>query len=230
MSKKYDKCLETRPETVAIVAMGPTSSEYIKSMSHHEKWKSYPDEVWTINFAANWCRSDKMFLMDGFARDKDWHLWAKKHIKTPMICPYPIKGYPNVVRYPLEQVINATQDLWYGNTVAYAIAYACATGVKELRMYGCDFAYEYKELAGRTDPNASMTIDPKDMQHIQGIELGHAAVTYWMGVAQRFGIQIALPPTTTLASYNNREFYGYGDKQPLVRITGVNNESNKTEP
>jgi hypothetical protein len=223
--KKHDKCLETRPEKVAIVAMGPTSQDFVKLMNHHAEWKKYPDEVWTINFAGNWCRSDKIFLMDGIRddegniNDSGWHEYAKKHIHTPILSAHLFKELPNVVRFPLEQVLNATQELWYGNTVCYALAYACTIGVKEVHMFGCDFAYEYKNI---NNEGKSQVISNEQMEVIQGIELGHAAVTYWMGICQRFGIQIHLPPTTTLASFNNRHFYGYGKKQPLIKIAGIN--------
>lgn len=224
--KKHDKCLETRPETVSIVGMGFTANEYIKSRNRYQDWSSFTDETWGVNFVGNWLKCDKIFLMDGITDDKgvsntsEWEQWATQYIDTPIICPFAIKELKSSVRYPLEQVINATQDLWFGNTIAYMIAYACSIGVKQLHMYGCDFSYEYKEIANR-QAGENVVITPERMQQIQGIEIGHAAVTYWMGIAQRFNMQIVLPTDTTLANSNNRTFYGYGNKQPLIRIKGI---------
>lgn len=58
--------------------------------------------------------------------------------------------YPTSINYPLEFVLREVLGDRYGwapnNTTAYMIAHAWALGVKEIHIFGCDFAYDYSDM------------------------------------------------------------------------------------
>ena len=103
------------------------------------------DEVWTVNRGFRGFVHDKLFVMDDFkwleAQAPGYAEWLKKHDK-PIITSTQYLDYPGSIEYPLDDVCRFFQeDCWCVNTIAYMVAYAIFTGVKDIWLYGADFIY-----------------------------------------------------------------------------------------
>jgi hypothetical protein len=115
--------------------------------------------------------------------------WLKGH-PGPVITSRASPGFPGLVEFPLEAVLNDCPNGYFNSTAAYAVAYAVHIGVKKISCFGMDFTY----------PKA------------HDAEKGRACVEFWLGIAAERGIQIAVPKTTSLldAMHSPAErFYGY---------------------
>lgn len=179
------------PEHVAIVGLGPSGMEYFDLVRGLGGSSAWCDEVWAVNALGDVLRCDRIFHMDDVLVQEErtrarpgsniakMVAWLKRHpgpIYTSIVRP----GYPGLVAFPLEDVLNAGLDNagapYFNNTVAYAIAYAVFIGVKRISLFGIDF----------TRPNAHHA------------EQGRACCEYWLGVATSRGIEITVPDSSTL--------------------------------
>ena len=186
---------------IAIVALGPSSLQYIKIVESLGGRRAYCDETWVINTYGNVLDHDLVFHMDDvrvqelrakanptgkIARMLEW---LKTHPK-PVITSRPHDDYPSLVGFPLEDVVNKFGSVYLNNTAAYAIAYALYKGATELSLFGIDFTW----------PNAHEA------------EKGRACCEYWLGRAQALGVQLHVADTSTLmdssAPFAGR-LYGY---------------------
>lgn len=176
-----------RPHSVAIVAMGASSKDYINIAAQSGGRLAIADETWAINAMGNIIAHDRLFAMDDMSElVHDARRYGKK-VANGMLewLPrhpgpvYMIREYPQVpgaVEYPVEDVLNFIGFPYFNNTVAYTVAYAMYIGVKAIKLYGCDFTY----------PN----------QH-QGEE-GRGNVEWLLGMAGAKGIHIEVSDSTTL--------------------------------
>jgi len=165
--------------------------------------------------------------MDGIRKGDntaEWLMWLKYHRQTkfPLFVPFPIQGFDFVVPYPLEEVVNRTGETWYENTLAYAIAYACAIGsVRRIDFWGCDFNYteKIKQIVeeGKTAKKDAEVVEQEARVFVHNIELGHACGAYWAGICRGFNIQTRVWVGSSFLAWNTREFYGYGDRQPDIK-------------
>jgi hypothetical protein len=193
--------LMTRPEKVALVALGMSSRSFINTAMSNATMRSPFDEVWTVNRGFAGFRHDKLFVMDDLKwleREKpDYAAWLKKH-KMPIITSTVYGDYPTAIPYPILETIEFLEDdIHTVNTVSYAVAYAMYIGVKELCLYGCDFTYKN----GIT------------------VEEGGLAVAYLLGRFKELGMRHTLPGETTMLYANKviqrpdgsigRPAYGY---------------------
>ena len=173
--------LDTRPEKVAIVALGRSSGSFIQEMMQTRNMKAPFDEVWTVNRGFRGMVHDKLFVMDDLKwleeiRDPVYAEFLKRHDK-PIITSTRYDDYPTSVEYPIDDVLGAIQDdVFCVNTVAYMVAYALSIRVKHISIYGADFSY----------PNGNFA------------ESGGQAVAYLLGMSGKFGAQFELPQSTTL--------------------------------
>lgn len=140
------------PEHVAIVALGPSAKQFYELAKNLGGAHAYCDEVWGINNMGDTLRCDRVFHMDDVwvqerraAAKPDGPIanmlkWLRTHpgpVYTSTVRP----GYPGLVAFPLEDVLNANTIAYFNNTVAYAIAFARFIGVKKLSLFGVDFTY-----------------------------------------------------------------------------------------
>lgn len=200
--------LQTRPERVAIVAMGSSFASFVeeqvrRSNTPHKEANDW-DEVWTVNRGLKAFRHDKLFVMDDLRwldeRDPKYARWLREHDK-PIITSTAYPEWEMAVEYPLKQVLEIMQDeIFAANTVSYMVAYALSIGVKHVGMYGCDFWYP----------------------HSNKIEEGSQAVAYCLGMGRYFGMSHSIPTTSTLLYAHKaqegphgvrRPFYGYHRKK-----------------
>ena len=97
---------------------------------------------------------------------------------------------PDVVEYPLKEVLQKTKYAYLNNTVAYALAYAVAEEVSELHLYGIDFTHKAVNFA----------------------EAGRACCEFWLAIAVSKGIKINIASTSSLLDTNvpnDEKLYGY---------------------
>ncbi len=202
--------LLTRPEKVAIVALGHSMNDFTRECMSTFRFNNPYDEVWTLNRGiAAVKRADKIFAMDDLRwlamRDKAYG--AQLQLSTvPIVTSTAYSEFPAAVEYPYAEIKQFIgDDIFNVNTVAYMLAYAMFTQVKEVAIYGADFFY----------PNGSTA------------ESGGQAVAFLLGLCRFYGIQYKLPQTTTLLYCNKivqqgnmvqRPPYGYHRKGEAAKL------------
>lgn len=141
---KFKECLLTHPKHVALVAMGPTRQHFTQFTNRIDRQQSFPDEIWGINFVADWLKADKIFLMDGvhyheMKRGENqyvmgswsigdnapvnepyegWHERIKSY-DMPFIVPYERLGWSTCFGQPF--VYRGVRNLGWQNAVAYPL-------------------------------------------------------------------------------------------------------------
>lgn len=193
------------PEHVCIVGLGPSCTAYLEVVKRMGDRREWADEVWAINAMASVIACDRVFHMDDVqiqearaARNPHGNIaamlrWLKTH-PGPVYTSVVREGYPGLVAFPLEEVLNGGYESggvpYFNSTAAYAVAYAIHVGVKRISLFGIDY----------TLPNA------------HSAEQGRGCVEFWLGIAAARGIEITVPETSTLldACAPDRErLYGY---------------------
>jgi len=194
------------PEHVAILGLGPSLAAFMELTKRLGGRNGYCDEVWSINAAGNVFACDRIFHMDDLrvqegraALKPDGNIavmvdWLKRHpgpIYTSVVRP----GYPGLVAFPLQEVLNSGSSgnggvPYFNSTTAYAVAFAIHIGVKRISLFGVDYTLANSHSAER----------------------GRACVEFWLGIAAARGIEITVPEQSSLldACAPERElFYGY---------------------
>lgn len=198
--------LQPAPAHVSIVGLGPSCAAFFELAKGLGGASAYCDEVWGINAIGDVLRCDRIFHMDDLkvqeARAKErpgsniaaMVKWLKTH-PGPVYTSIPRDGYPGLVPFPLEEVLNAGHDSnggapYFNSTAAYAVAYAVHIGVKRISLFGIDY----------TLPNAHKA------------EQGRACVEFWLGIAAARGIAITVPEQSSLldaCAPEAERLYGY---------------------
>lgn len=192
---------------VAIVALGGSFADYVMSRINSKSF----DEVWGINSVGAVFHVDRTFMMDPASRFLDD---VKAGSQTGIGCEFlletPNKGpiyscclderVPEIVEYPLEEVISDLTFSYFNNTVAYAVAFAIHKKVKKIHLYGVDFSYR---------------------QNLHFAEAGRGCVEFWCAVALSKGIQIQVAPRSPFLDTDvpeDEKLYGYHRlDDPLVQ-------------
>lgn len=194
------------PDHVTIIGQGPSCALFFEITRRLGGVHAYCDEVWGINTLGDVLRCDRVFHMDDVAVQEiraaakpDGHIaalvrWLKKH-PGPVYTSVVRDGYPGLVAFPLEQVLNRSADHnggapYFNSTTAYAVAYAIHIGVKKISLYGIDYTLPDRHKG----------------------EKGRACVEYWLGVAAARGIEISVAGTSTLldaCAPDEERLYGY---------------------
>lgn len=194
------------PGHVAIVGLGPSCAAFFELTRRLGGVSAYCDEVWGINAIGDVLRCDRIFHMDDLeiqerraeARPRGniaaMVRWLKSH-PGPVYTSRLRAGYPGLVPFPLEDVLNARHDgnggaPYFNSTAAYAVAFAVHIGVSKISLFGLDY----------TLPNAHHA------------EKGRACVEFWLGIAAARGIEIAVPEQTSLldaCAPEAERLYGY---------------------
>ena len=192
--------MESQDKSVAIVAMGESSAQYLAMASNLGASGRLADEIWAINSMGGVIQHDLLFHMDDCkiqeARAKrkpegniaGMQSWLREHPNFVTSIQYP--DYPGAIAFPLEDVINRFGCAYFNNTVAYSVAYALYTGFKKIWLFGCDFHYSHAAKA----------------------ESGRGCVEHWLGIAFAHGVQIIIANKSSLMDSNVPEaqrFYGY---------------------
>lgn len=199
--------LKHSPKTVALVGMGPSVQDLMRDTLTQEFKPEFADEVWAINMAANLIWHDVVFWMDDLDDQENYRPGLFKLLRRrgrPVITSRRRpKVVPHSYDYPVQEVaeiaIKAFGKPYINNAVAAAIGYAIWKKVKTLRIYGADFTY----------PNWTHG------------ESGRACVEAWMALASMAGMNLIIPPTTSLMdSVCDKGVYGYKEQPRIVAPDG----------
>lgn len=194
------------PAHVAIVGLGPSCATFFEMTRREGGVSAYCDEVWGLNAIGDVLRCHRIFHMDDLriqearaAARPGTNIaamvnWLKAH-PGPIYTSVVREGYPGLVAFPLEDVLNRSADSnggapYFNSTAAYAVAFAIHIGVKRISLFGLDY----------TLPN------------VHQAEQGRACVEFWLGIAAARGIQITIPETSSLMDAchsDGHRLYGY---------------------
>lgn len=208
------------PEHVAIVGLGPSCATFFELTRRLGGVSAYCDEVWGINAIGDVLRCDRVFHLDDLriqearaAANPGGNIaamvrWLKGH-PGPIYTSVVREGYPGLVAYPLEEVLNRSEDgnggaPYFNSTAAYVIAFAIHIGVKHISLYGLDYTLPNRHRA----------------------EQGRACCEFWLGIAAARGIQISIPDTSSLmdaCATDPERLYGYDcvDVRLIDQIDGT---------
>lgn len=189
------------PERVVILGCGPSLTSYLHNARCAGGRRGLCDEVWGVNMLGDVLRLDRLFHMDDVrvqeiraAAAPDSNIaemvrWLKTYEGTVYTsAAHP--GYPCLVDYPLQEVLEDVGLAYFNGTVPYAVAFAIHLGVKEITLYGCDFTY----------PDAHQA------------EKGRACLEFWLGYARARGIKVGASANSTLLDAREppeARLYGY---------------------
>lgn len=216
------------PEFVAIVACGPTQSEWHRANVGYHRPFNPPPEVWTLNKALRTVRADLGFVMDDMVGEGRRAETYRHDLDT---CGVPIitsilddevrSMYPTarLHSYPLSEV------LWYVATVLCMAQGGEVTPQRllERRQTVC---YQHNSLPYMLA--YAMFVGVKRLM-LFGVDYTHpsnpsdvreddrANAEFWLGVLVAHGMQIEVPSSTTLLSTcYQKPMYGFGARQPLL--------------
>jgi hypothetical protein len=215
--RKWQHPTGGKPKTVIVVGLGPSHHEYDQAWLAPDTpdvlWQA--DEIWGINRGVFNIEHDLQFVMDWVEGEAlRFPVYGAKlfrHTK-PIITSEVPPGWPaHIHRYPFEEIWTwfqswpkvEWQDIygetrttnpapvhcdWWHNSVAYIIAYACYVGIEKLYCWGLDY---HHHKSGR-------------------VEDGHVNVAYWVGIAERAGLQVIPYSNSTFLNADQRGWiYGY---------------------
>ena len=199
--------MKLKNKSIAIIALGNSYSEYILARIRSEKF----DEVWTINSMSGVIYHDKCFMMDPPSRFLDSpnagkqtdimteRLLSKRDIPIYSCCLD--KRCPDVVEFPLQDVIQKTGYAYFNNTVSYSLGYAISQEVSDMHLYGIDFTHKDVAFA----------------------EAGRACCEFWLAIAISKKIKVHIANSSSLLDMNvpdDEKLYGYHRlDDPLVSTT-----------
>lgn len=194
------------PEHVAIVGLGPSCAQFFELTRRLGGVGAYCDEVWGLNAIGGVIRCDRVFHMDDLriqearaAARPDSNIaamvkWLKTH-PGPVYTSVVREGYPGLVAFPLQDVLNGRYDTnggapYFNSTGAYAIAYAVHIGVKCISLFGLDYTLASSHHA----------------------EKGRACCEFWLGIAAARGIEIRVSDASSMLDACEKpeeRLYGY---------------------
>jgi len=193
-------------KSVAIIGLGVSQVDFAIGLENSSTW----DEIWCINSAGLVYPADRIFALDPASRFFDSDDAGKQTnamIKLMSESDVPIytceedPRIKNPVRYPVEDVCNATKCAYMNTTVAFAIAYALYNKVGRVDLFGIDFSY-------------------KENMHFA--EAGRACVEFWISKCMSEDIIVGISGRSTVLDSNvpaTEKLYGFHrlDK-PLVAV------------
>jgi hypothetical protein len=107
----------------------------------------------------------------------------------------------NAIRYPVEDVCNATKCAYMNTTVAFAIAFGLYNKVGRIDLFGIDFSY-------------------KENMHFA--EAGRACVEFWISKCMSEDILVGISGRSTVLDSNvpaTEKLYGFHRlEKPLVAV------------
>lgn len=204
---------ELEGKEIAIIGLGGSYADYIQARVNSKKF----DEVWGINSIGGIIHVDRTFMMDPAERFLDGvKAGTQTGVAAEFLLETPNKGpiyscclderVPEIVEYPLAEVVSELGYAYFNNTVAYAIAFAIVAKVKKINLFGIDFSYS---------------------QNIHFAESGRACCEFWCAIALKNGIMVETARRSAFLDTNvpaNEKLYGYHRlEDPLVLYTQDDN-------
>lgn len=195
------------PESIAIVALGPSKHEYASLVCAKGGRYELFDQTWVINAGGDCYHADLIWHMDDVriqeiraAANPDGNIakmlkWLKT-TKTPVMTSRTHPDYPALRELPLADLINDVTFDYFNNTAAWALAYAIHIGVKKVALFGCDYTYKDRHDAER----------------------GRGCLEFWCGYAAAKGIKLQLARSTSLMDAcepRDERLYGYDTRRAI---------------
>jgi hypothetical protein len=212
------------PKVVSLVALGASKTDFFNECMTTGNPRGLSDEVWVINKMGVVIKHDMLFRMDDLSITYDCN---NKHYKggtinekksvhatydeflrnhdKPIVTSKAYDDYPTSVEYPLEKVVNLFGRAYFRTTPAYAAAFALMIGVKQLRVYGCDYVYSTNKFQA---------------------EMGRANLESVLTVCMERGMDVWVAPKSSLFDTNlpdDEMMYGY--KYPMDIIPDPEDET-----
>lgn len=199
----------SKGRSVAILAMGPSIAAWTEWAKNQGTTRKLADDVWTVNALGDVFRCDAIFHMDDVrvqeiraAARPDGNIaamleWLRTH-PGPIYTSRLREGYPGLVEYPVEDVMNDLGIVYFNSTTAYALALAVHRKFSKITLFGFDFTY----------PNSHHS------------ERGRACVEFIAGIAHARGIQVLAPPGSTLFDATDKtedKLYGFNGSNVVVK-------------
>ena len=195
-----------KDKTVAIIGLGVSQVDFAIGLENSREW----DEIWCINSAGLVYPADRIFALDPASRFFDSNDAGKQtNAMKKLMATSDIPIYTseldsrikNAIRYPVEEVCNATKCAYMNTTVAFAIAFALYNKVGRIDLFGIDFSY-------------------KENMHFA--EAGRACVEFWISKCMSEDILVGISGRSTVLDSNvpaTEKLYGFHrlDK-PLVAV------------
>lgn len=160
-------------------------------------------EVWAMNYGGAALNVDLIWNMHDLENYGDFnHREYYKTISKPVMSIRSLSDVENIFEYPMKEVIGEFQDVYFRNSIPYAIAFAILclrlgdSKRPTIKLYGCDYNYPGQQV----------------------YEAGRCNLEYWLGRASAEGIQIDVATASTLMDANRIvadgavRFYGYTDE------------------
>lgn len=221
-----------RPETVNIVALGPSSHEYHAAHLTYDPQVPPADETWTLNKGARTIRADLVFVMDdlvGETRKSAQYADDLKALQVPIMTSIvdsdvEALGLRNVKAYPLQQVL-----LYYAlrilqnrghQTISAELAHTVQREAVAYLHNSLPYMLAYAGFLGVRDvrlfgADYTHPDNPKDIR-----EDDRACCEYWVGMVRALGVGVSVTYGTTLLNKRQHKgylhFYGFGARQPVV--------------
>lgn len=220
------------PRRVAILGMGPTLQDFIHLRLQQPG--GVVDEVWGMNNVCAAVKCDVGFIMDDFVEmleqphkdavfwDKsnpDLMRWCRDECTIPLITSKAYRPrYRTSCAFPLDTVYRSVfQDhlgFHFSNTTSYAIAMAWHLGVREIHLYGCDFAYPWH------DPYDRRKFLEASRANVEALLLAG----YMLG---KFTFHLSAR-TSLFDTMYKRPFYGYADGRHAMPDSLITDKSKET--
>lgn len=186
------------PECIAVVAMGPSYTDFIDSGSSSKTQVAPWQEVWTLNGMGRTVNADLLFAMDDLRyclMHSPGTAQAAHDFGGPVITSTPYKDFKNALAYPLAEVLGWAKSPLAGylnHCVPQMLAYAGFIGVKQIFMFGCDYTHPERPEVGKFRQDY------------------RACTEFWIGVLSGRGINVTIAPKSTLLdTLTGHKVYGY---------------------
>mgnify|MGYP003150257872 FL=1 len=218
-----------RKLSVSIVALGPSMKRHFvdQERAANDGKSRLTDELWTLNRGAFWLKGVHLiFSMDSFkVREETFGKTAIErfsHLDTKIFTSEYDADYPRSEPYPLAEVEKALP--WGGiepckvlnNSLNFALAYALYRKVTHLRLYGCEFATRPSTLVEDEAHQPWWHAWYMKENLPECVEPGVEGAAFLLGVAAAQGVEVHIPPTSTLLDHDLPSFYyGYRDDDDI---------------
>lgn len=126
-------------KTIAIVGHGVSLKDAMSEALSLGSVSCLGDEVWAVDGMGGTIFNHRAFMLrplDG-AIDTPALLWVR-NATTPVYSSKEQEGFPNVIRYPIEEVVAHMGLPYLNSSAACALAFAICGGAKRIKLYGLD--------------------------------------------------------------------------------------------
>lgn len=221
------------PESVAVIACGPTAMTWHSSSFHYERKVPKPDEVWTLNKGLRTQRADIGFVLDDLVgearRSEEYHedlLRLQIPIITTVIDQDVRALYPNTIlhAFPLQQIlwkcgVHVALQRGYSHSEIVGkpdVVWRLGQGVGNYFHNSIPMIVAYAWWLGVKRIylyGADYTFPGQDMR-----EDDRGNAEYWVGGLRFAGMHVVVPTETTLLNQRLQpSLYGYNARPPVLR-------------